>query len=216
MDPIAFLLLLPPLLFALTVHEWSHGYTALRLGDPTARLLGRLTLNPLAHLDPIGSLLMLLPPHFGWAKPVPVDPRYLRHPRRDLMWIALAGPFSNLVLAVVFGALLQGLARSGMLAAHPRLDAAGAPAVMLQLGVQINLVLMAFNLIPIFPLDGSRVLSGLLSPALAERYRAMEPVGPFLLLALVLVGPLLGVSVIGAFVSPVVHGLGRVVTWGLL
>ena len=86
----AFLLLVPPLLFALTIHEFSHALVASRLGDPTARLLGRLTLNPLAHLDPIGSFLLLLPPHFGWAKPVPVDTRYLSHPHRDTMWIALA------------------------------------------------------------------------------------------------------------------------------
>ena len=216
MDPIAFLLLIPPILFALTVHEWSHGYAAQRLGDPTARLLGRLTLNPLAHLDPIGSLLLLLPPHFGWAKPVPVDPRHLQNPRRDLMWIALAGPFSNLVLAIGFGLLLQVLARSGLLAPHPRLDAAGALAVMLRFSVQINLVLMTFNLIPIFPLDGSRILTGLLSPGLAARYRSLEPVGPFLLLGLVLLGPTVGVSVFGAVISPVVHGLSGVVTGGLL
>jgi Zn-dependent protease len=216
MDPIGFVLLIPPLLFALTVHEWSHGYAALRLGDPTARLLGRLTLNPLAHLDPIGSILMLLPPHFGWAKPVPVDPRYLANPRRDLMWIALAGPLSNLLLAVGFGLLLQALARSGLVSGHPRLDAAGALALMLRLSVQLNLVLMTFNLIPIFPLDGSRILAGLLSPDLAERYRSFEPMGPFVLLGLVLLGPVAGVSPIGAVVSPVVYGLGSLVTGGLL
>ena len=215
-NPVGLLLMIPPLLFALTVHEWSHGYAAMRLGDPTAGLLGRLTLNPLAHLDPLGSLLFLLPPHIGWARPVPVDVRYLRNPRRDMMWIAAAGPASNLVLAVAFGIALRLLAGSRVL------DSAGAPAAMSGLvsmvgfAVWVNLALMAFNLIPIFPLDGSRILTGLLSPTLAARYQTFNAYGPFLLLGLVLLGPLVGISPIGLFVSPVVQGLGRLVTGGIL
>ncbi|HEY7728592.1 MAG TPA: site-2 protease family protein, partial [Candidatus Eisenbacteria bacterium] len=146
-DPIGLLLMLPPLLFALTVHEWSHGYAALRLGDPTARLLGRLTLNPLPHLDPLGALLFFLPPHIGWAKPVPVDVRHLRNPRRDMMWIALAGPASNLLLAVVFGAVLNAAVRSGFLPGDSTRGFAPAALVtMVQAGVFLNLALMAFNL----------------------------------------------------------------------
>lgn len=215
-NPVGLLLMIPPLLLALTVHEWSHGYAAMRLGDPTARLLGRLTLNPLAHLDPLGSLLFLLPPHIGWAKPVPVDVRYLKNPRRDMMWIALAGPASNLALAVLFGIALR------LLAGSRALDAPGTPAAMAGLApmagfaVWVNLALMAFNLIPIFPLDGSRILTGLLPPTLAARYQTFNAYGPFLLLALVLLGPLVGISPIGLFVSPVVQGLGRLVTGGIL
>ncbi len=215
-DPASLLLMIPPLLFALTVHEWSHGYAAMRLGDPTARLLGRLTLNPIAHLDPLGSLLFLLPPHIGWAKPVPVDVRYLRHARRDMMWIALAGPASNLVLAVGFGIALQAFVNTQLPGSLEGAASVSALARMLGFAVWLNLALMAFNLIPIFPLDGSRIVAGVLSPTLAARYQSFNAYGPFLLLGLVLLGPLVGISPIGLFVSPVVRGLGRLVTGGLL
>ncbi len=212
-NPAEFLLLLPPLLFALTVHEWSHGYAALRLGDPTARLLGRLTLNPLAHLDPLGTLLFLLPPHIGWAKPVPVDERYLSHPRRDMMWIALAGPVSNVILALLFGTLLRVLAASPV-----EVEGAAANALvrMVAWSVVLNLSLAAFNMIPIFPLDGSRVLTGLLPPLAAERYRSFDAYGPLLLLGVVLLGSVGGVSVIGIIVSPFVRLLGGLFTGGIL
>jgi Zn-dependent protease len=213
----ALLLLLPPLLLALTIHEWSHGYAALRMGDPTARLLGRLTLNPLAHLDPLGSLLFLIPPHIGWARPVPVDVRYLRHPRRDMMWIAAAGPASNLVLAIVFGAILNGMVRAGVGDPSAPIGSAGASLlIMVKYGVFLNLALMAFNLIPVYPLDGSRVLSGLLSPDLAVRYHALDTVGPVVLLSVIVVGSFVGFNPIGAFIVPVVRGLGGIVTGGLL
>lgn len=212
-NPVEFLLLIPPLLFALTVHEWSHGYAAMRLGDPTARLLGRLTLNPLAHLDPLGTLLLLLPPHFGWAKPVPVDDRYLQNPRRDMMWIALAGPVSNVLLAIVLGTVLRLLPLDSVLESGP---AATAAVSMIAKGVQLNLILAAFNMIPIFPLDGSRVLTGLLPTAHAERYRSFDAYGPMLLLGLVLLGSLGGISVIGFIVSPFVQVVGAFVTGGIL
>ena len=111
--PIELLLLVPPLLFALTFHEAAHAWTALRLGDPTAKLLGRLTLNPLVHLDPIGTIVFFIA-RIGWAKPVPVDVRYLRHPRRDMMWIALAGPASNVLLAFGFGLALRAIDALGV------------------------------------------------------------------------------------------------------
>ncbi|MEK7347246.1 MAG: site-2 protease family protein [Candidatus Eisenbacteria bacterium] len=212
-NPAEFLLLLPPLLFALTVHEWSHGYAAMRLGDPTARLLGRLTLNPLAHLDPLGSIIFLLPPHIGWAKPVPVDERYLNHPRRDMMWIALAGPVSNVILALLFGTLLRVAAAVPM-----EFSGAAANAVIRMIGwsVVLNLSLAAFNMIPIFPLDGSRVLTGLLPAAHAERYRAFDAYGPMLLLGVVLLGSIGGVSVIGMIISPFVRTIGSLLTGGIL
>jgi Zn-dependent protease len=216
-DAATLLLLLPPLLLALTVHEWSHGYAALRLGDPTARLLGRLTLNPLAHLDPLGSLLFLIPPHIGWARPVPVDVRYLRNPRRDMMWIAAAGPASNLILAVLFGAALNGIARGGFAGPGASMGSAAVSLlIMVKYGVFLNLALMAFNLIPVYPLDGSRILAGLLSPGLAVRYHALDTVGPVALLSVIVVGSLVGFNPIGAFIVPVVRGLGGLVTGGLL
>ena len=210
-DPVGLILLLPPLLFALTFHEASHGWMALRLGDPTAKLLGRLTLNPLAHLDPLGTLIFIIPPHIGWAKPVPVDVRYLKHPRRDMMWIALAGPVSNVILAFVFGMILRGL--SGHDFSSP---AARALVNMVAWSVVLNLSLAAFNLIPIFPLDGSKVLTGLLSPMAAARFQQLEPVGPMLLLGLILIGSLSGVSVIGRIISPFTSTLGSLFTGGIL
>jgi Zn-dependent protease len=185
----------------------------MRLGDPTARLLGRLTLNPLAHLDPLGSLIMLFPPHFGWAKPVPVDVRYLRQPRRDMMWIALAGPVSNVILAFAFGTLLRVLAALPLQEGGPAL---GALIHMVRLSVYLNLILAVFNMIPIFPLDGSRVLTGLLSPQAAARYATFERVGPIVLLAVIFVGYFSGVSLIGWLILPPVWALGGLFTGGLL
>ncbi|HET9951976.1 MAG TPA: site-2 protease family protein [Candidatus Eisenbacteria bacterium] len=211
-NPVDLLLSIPPILFALTLHEWSHGYVAMRLGDPTARLLGRLTLNPISHLDPLGTILLFLM-GFGWAKPIPVDTRYLAHPRRDMMWIALAGPVSNVLLAIVFGTALR-LLPLGEMQASGSMGSAGV--YMIAKSVQMNLVLAAFNMIPIFPLDGSRVLTGLLPPMQAERYRAFESYGPMLLLGLVLIGSISGVSIIGMIVSPFVHTVGSIVTGGLL
>jgi len=211
-DVLDLLQLLPPLLFALTIHEFSHGYVAYRLGDPTARLMGRLTLNPIAHLDPIGSILFLLPPHFGWAKPVPVDARYLAHPRRDMMWIALAGPVSNVILAAIFGTLLR---------LQPLIEVGTSPAAvavvrMVETSVVLNLVLAFFNLIPIFPLDGSRILTGLLPHDLAERFRALEPAGPMILLGLILLGAVTGVRIIQILIFPFVNFFALLFTGGLL
>lgn len=212
-DPIGLVLLLPPLLFALTVHEAAHGIAALKLGDPTAKLLGRISLNPLVHLDPLGTLIFLLPPHIGWAKPVPVDVRYLRNPRRDMMWIALAGPASNVLLALLFGTLLRVLEA----VPHQITSLAEMAAYRMVLwSVVLNLSLAVFNLIPIFPLDGSRILTGLLSPTAAARYQSLEPVGPFLLLGIIMLGSFSGVSVIGALVRPVVVHVGGLFTGGLL
>jgi Zn-dependent protease len=212
-DPVGLILLLPPLLFALTFHEASHGWMALRLGDPTAKLLGRLTLNPLAHLDPLGTLIFIIPPHIGWAKPVPVDVRYLKHPRRDMMWIALAGPVSNVILAFVFGMILRGLSAVGHDFSSP---AERALVNMVAWSVVLNLSLAAFNLIPIFPLDGSKVLTGLLSPMAAARFQQLEPIGPMLLLGIIVIGSLSGVSVIGRIISPFTSTLGSLFTGGIL
>jgi Zn-dependent protease len=207
-----FLLFIPPILFALTVHEFSHAMVASRLGDPTARLLGRLTLNPIVHLDPIGTILLLVA-GFGWAKPVPVDARYLAHPRRDMMWIALAGPASNIVLAALFGSLLRGIDGNQYLS---QTLAGVALVTMVKYSVALNLMLATFNMIPIFPLDGSRILTGLLPARAAERFRALEPIGPMLLLGIILIGNFTRISIIGMLISPVVGTLSRIFTGGIL
>lgn len=210
-DVTGLLLMIPPLLFALTFHEFSHAWTAMRLGDPTARILGRLTLNPIAHLDATGTIVFILTRRIGWAKPVPVDERYLSHPRRDMMWIALAGPVSNLLLAFLFGSLLRFVV--------PHVSVAGTLALLLRMveeSVWINLALAVFNLIPLFPLDGSRILTGLLSPGLAERYRSLDRIGPFVLLGIVVLGMVTGVNLFAYVIYPVVYVLGGFFSGGIL
>ena len=149
LPPEVLVLLIPVLLFALVFHEFSHGWVANKLGDPTAKYSGRLTLNPMAHLDLFGSLMILFV-GFGWAKPVPVDSRYLANPRTDMMKIAFAGPASNLLLAFIAGSLIRLTGNMGVLSS------------MLIMFVQINIMLAVFNMIPIPPLDGSQIFSGLM------------------------------------------------------
>ncbi len=180
-----------PLLIAVTFHEVAHGYAADRLGDPTPRRAGRLTLNPLKHLDVVGTLVFALTRMIGWAKPVPVNPAYFRRPRQDMLWVGLAGPAANFALAVVFAGAYRLLAS---VAAGVETVAAARLVVLLALmaraGVIANLGLGLFNLIPIPPLDGSRVLAGLLpGPAAAAVYR-LERYGFVLVLVLVFSGAL--------------------------
>jgi len=176
------------LLFSLTVHESAHAWTADRLGDPTARLLGRVSLNPIVHADPIGTVLFPLlalfsgVPLIGWAKPVPVNVRRLRHQRRDYVLVAAAGPASNLVLAIVAALLLSALPVSPVILGEPNVSA--PLASLLSLGVQLNLLLAVFNMLPIPPLDGGNVLSGLLPVNLAMRFDRIRPYGFLLLYAL--------------------------------
>ena len=176
------------LLFSLTVHESAHAWTADRLGDPTARLLGRVSLNPIVHADPIGTVLFPLlalvsgVPLIGWAKPVPVNVRRLRQQRRDYVLVAAAGPASNLVLAVVAALLLSALPVSPVILGEPNVSA--PLASLLSLGVQLNLLLAVFNMLPIPPLDGGNVLSGLLPVNLAMRFDRIRPYGFLLLYAL--------------------------------
>ncbi|MFC1484716.1 site-2 protease family protein [Candidatus Neomarinimicrobiota bacterium] len=195
------ILLIPVILFALTIHELAHGYVAYRLGDPTAKNAGRLTLNPISHLDPIGTLMLFIV-HFGWAKPVPVDPRYFANPKRDMLWVALAGPGSNVALAFLSGLIIR------FINANPYLFQASflgeAFAGMMVLSLQINLALAIFNLLPIPPLDGSKVLYGLLPPRYEHVVYNLERYGPGVLFALVMFGMLTGVSIFWGFIGPFV------------
>jgi Zn-dependent protease len=185
----------PAILFGLTIHEFSHGYVAWRLGDPTAKMMGRLTLNPLKHLDPIGTIALFLF-RFGWAKPVPIDPRNFRHPTRDMAISSLAGPAANLLTAAVAGLILRML-----IAFH----VGGFVATLISYFVLFNLILCFFNLIPIPPLDGSRLLYHLLPPNLAAGYARLERYGFIILIAIILAGNLTGVSLLSLYITPLLR-----------
>jgi len=171
-------------LFAIIIHEISHGWVAYKLGDPTAKYEGRLTLNPMAHIDPFGMILLPLiltmmgsPVIFGWAKPVPVNFWNLKNPRRDMIWVGLAGPLANIILAFVLSLFLK--------------ININLPALIFNIliaGIYVNLVLAVFNLIPIPPLDGSRVVVGLLPRELAVRYIRLERFGIPLIFLLMFMG----------------------------
>lgn len=198
-----------PILLAITFHEAAHGFVADRKGDPTAKYLGRLTLNPLAHIDPFGTILLPLILYvgpllmtgqpgfvFGYAKPVPVNFMNLRRPKADMVWVAAAGPLTNFALAVASGLLLHAFSAFSPVQTSALADA-GQPgfriaepiAEMLAYGVLINVALMLFNLLPIPPLDGGRVLVGLL-PAAGSRWLAgLEPYGMLIVIALVFLDP---------------------------
>ena len=178
-----------PVLFAITVHEAAHGYVARHFGDNTAYVQGRVTLNPFKHIDPIGTILMPLMLYFatsgaflfGYAKPVPVNFGQLRNPKRDMIWVALAGPGSNFIQAILWALVFVGLIAAGV----------NEPffVKMAQGGVLVNLVMCAFNLFPLPPLDGGRVLAGLLPRGRAQMLLAqIEPYGFFIVMALVLAG----------------------------
>ena len=178
------------LLFSLTVHEMAHAWTADRLGDPTARLLGRVSLNPIVHADPIGTVVFPLlslatgAMLIGWAKPVPVNLRYLHHPRRDYMMVAAAGPVSNLILAVFAAILLAIVPVSPQTLGESNVSV--PIATLLTRLVNLNVLLAVFNMLPIPPLDGGNVLAGLLPPNFAELFNKIRPYGFVLLYALIL------------------------------
>jgi Zn-dependent protease len=182
-----------PVVFAITLHEAAHGYVARMFGDQTAWMLGRVTLNPIKHIDPVGTilvpgLLLLLAKVFGgpafifgWAKPVPVNFANLRNPKRDMFWVAGAGPLANFVMATAWALLLKGSSPGGAIAS-------GGLSEMGGVGVQINLMLMALNLLPILPLDGGRIAVSLLPRRIAASYARLEPYGFMIVIVLLATG----------------------------
>ncbi len=180
---------IPVLLLALTTHEFAHGYVAYRLGDPTAKQQGRLTMNPLKHLDPLGTIAFFLV-KFGWAKPVPVNPVYFKNPKQDMLKVALAGPVTNLLLAIICALLAKGIVVLTLLFPH----SAFLSAVLIPLqtcfvySVWINLILCIFNFLPIPPLDGSRIIAGLLPDHLSIKFVQMERYSFIIILVLLFSG----------------------------
>jgi Zn-dependent protease len=213
-------IMLVPALLAVTLHEVAHGAVAERFGDPTARLLGRLTLNPLRHLDPVGTLALLFF-GFGWARPVPVNYSNLRHPRRDMIWVSLAGPFTNFSVALGSALLLRSLGHfDGDAAAggSPLAMAIEPVLLMAAFSLYINVILGVFNLVPIPPLDGGRVLAGLLPPRQAEVLARIEPFGFLIILVLVFftnlwrvfLGPAVS-ALVSLLAGPQLEVVGRVI-----
>lgn len=196
-DPTGLVYRLIALLIAATIHEFAHAWMADRLGDPTPRHQGRLSLNPVVHLDLVGSLLLLLF-GFGWAKPVQVNPRNFEDPRKGMLLVAAAGPLANITMMFFIGLLPQlGL-----------IPLSGVAARLLREVLVINAVLAVFNLIPIPPLDGSRILAGLLPPAQAIAYDRLQQFGPLLLLLLIMMPGLLGGIINPAIVWLITAALG--------
>jgi len=204
------LLTAPPILLALTVHECAHAWTAYRMGDPTAKMLGRVTLNPLRHLDPIGTIALFLSGMFGWAKPVPINPRNFRNISKGIVYVALAGPISNLGLAAVFAILYKVfLIRADLVASILPAEVYKPIFIMVEMGIVINISLAVFNMIPIPPLDGSKVLSNLLPMDKAFAFSKIEPYGFMILLLLISTG------IINRVVSPLVFLMVNLLTGGV-
>ena len=201
------------ILIALSVHEWAHGFVAWRLGDPTAKYEGRLTLNPIAHLDPLGTIMFVII-GFGWGKPVPVNPRYFRNMKRDMSLTSLAGPFSNLCLAIVAIVLLR-LFFSDVLSPSPGslLPHGGGASItqfvadILKSSLFVNLGLMAFNLLPIAPLDGSKILLPFIPVRYEVPYYQFMQYGPYILLVLILAENAFGFSLISLWTLSIIHAV---------
>lgn len=190
-----FLLLTPVLLIALTFHEFSHGFVAYLLGDPTPKLANRLTLNPLRHLDVFGTITLFITQAIGWAKPVPINPNYFKNPWRDMALVSIAGPAANVLLAFIFGFLFNLLYKTNF---NPGPIAISDPLIlMFYLGVKINLGLAIFNLLPIPPLDGSKVLVKFLPYNLRFSYLQLELFGFLLILFLAITG------ILGKIIYPI-------------
>lgn len=192
----------PVFIFAMVIHEVAHGWVAYKLGDPTAKFSGRLTLNPLSHIDPLGTILLPIilvilrsPVVFGWAKPVPINFMRLHNPKKDIVWVGLAGPLANIIFAFILVVLLRLVPIYNFTLIYG----------IMKMAILVNLFLAAFNLVPIPPLDGSRVLFGLLPPNMAMRYMSIEPYGFMILFVLLWLG------FIDWFVYPLIEVLARII-----
>ncbi len=189
-----------PIIFAITVHEVAHGWVASKLGDQTAKMMGRLTLNPIKHMDPVGTVLLplimiiLTPYAFGWAKPVPVDWRNLRHPKRDMALVAIAGPAANLLMLIMWVFFLVVIESVNFLPAYTVLLLDNMAGV----GIIINIILIVLNLLPLPPLDGSRIVAAFLSPAMALKFHKLERWGLLILIVLMFTG------VLGKILEPMI------------
>jgi Zn-dependent protease len=201
------LLLAPPILLALTFHEYAHGYVANKYGDDTAKRMGRLTLNPLAHLDPLGTIMIFLV-HFGWAKPVPVNPYRLRDPKKDMLKISVAGPLANMLLALMSGILLRVIFAS--VGAPYQHSIIALLIFMVVMSLQINLALAIFNVLPIAPLDGSKILFGLLPAKYEKVIYFLERYGPFILIGSIIFGRVTGVPILGGLIWPFVGFFSKI------
>ncbi|MBI3814032.1 MAG: site-2 protease family protein [Nitrospinae bacterium] len=177
-----------PMLMAITFHEVAHGFVADKLGDHTARLAGRLTLNPISHLDMVGTLVFIMTRMIGWAKPVPVNPHNLKNPIKDMMWVAMAGPAANLILGAIFAVIYRWI--GGMPVPENKfllmiIDPVG---LMIYYSVVINIGLAIFNIIPLPPLDGGRIMTGILPRKQTLQFSEIEPYGFIILLVLIISG----------------------------
>ena len=194
-DPQIIVLLIPALVFSLSFHEFAHAWMAYRLGDSTAARMGRLTLNPMSHLDPIGSLALLLM-GFGWAKPVPVDPRYLKNPRQDMVKVAAAGPISNIILAIIAAFVLRLLFDTDLLS--------NSVKTFFIIFMQINITLAVFNLLPVSPLDGSQILSPFLEKQFGpDIVGKMQVYGPRVLFIIIIISMVTDIHIFSFIITPI-------------
>ncbi|MCK4359825.1 MAG: site-2 protease family protein [Candidatus Cloacimonetes bacterium] len=206
MNPIAqFFILIFPILYALTVHEFSHGYMAYLLGDDTAKKAGRLTLNPIKHLDPIGTIMLFIV-KIGWAKPVPINPYNFRNIKRDTAYVALAGPLANFISAVIFSVIFNIFKPTVFMLEK------NVFLLILFYTIFINIALGLFNLIPFPPLDGSKILGAFLSDEAYFRYQRFERKGVLILVIIIIGGNLLGIHIISGIIMPPINFLIRLLT----
>ena len=191
------IILMPILLFSLCFHEFSHGYIAYKLGDNTAARNGRLTLNPISHLDPMGTIMILFV-GFGWAKPVPVNPINFSNPRIDMMKVAFAGPASNLILAFIGGSLIR-------IISYNNIAVDSIVVQVLYFFMTVNIALAVFNMLPIAPLDGSQIFGNLISKYNSELAWKLQIYGPKILLILIMIGIFTPISILGFIMMPIIN-----------
>jgi Zn-dependent protease len=196
-----YLIIAPPILVALTFHEYAHAFVANRLGDTTAKEQGRLTLNPLVHLDLLGTAMLFIA-SIGWAKPVPVNPFAFKNPKRDLLWVSLAGPGSNLLLAFIFGLACRILGVESL--QNPGYGIAGIINFLVGYGMVVNIVLAIFNILPIPPLDGSKILMGLVPQKYENHFAPLMRYGPTLLIVIIAMGFIAKIPILWFIINPFV------------